>query len=74
MRRTERRNWSRTGDGPGGGVMGGGRRQGESDEISRPGDDGTGGSGWRRETDQRSRQLAQTNREWRDTYFVAHVF
>lgn len=26
---------------------------------------------WKRE---KSRQLVQTNREWRDTYFVAHVF
>lgn len=26
------------------------------------------------EAREESRQLVQTNREWRDTYFVAHVF
>lgn len=41
----------------------------ECDEIGGLGDDGTrDGAG------EESWQLAQTNREWRDTYFVAHVF
>lgn len=43
----------------------------ECDEIGGHGDDGI-----RRDGGERGApwQLAQTNREWRDTYFVAHVF
>lgn len=45
----------------------------ECDEIDGPGRwrDTTR---WKPRERKRSRQLVQTNREWRDTYFVAHVF